>query len=92
MEGAPDDAILLVASMRGAILITHNERDFRLLYGAWQRWPREWGTNPAPQHAGILLMKQEPAPILASAILDLLKDRASFTNAMYQWTLANGWR
>lgn len=70
-----DDQQLAFAARRGWILLTRNAKDFGLLHQAWLSWAIEWGVSPPPQHAGILVIPQNPPrpfPDLASAIHQVL--------------------
>jgi hypothetical protein len=90
LDRATDDVQLLTAAERGWILLTYNERDYVLLHDAWHRWSAAWGV--APQHAGIIVPRQQWPEAHATAEVDrLLQTEASFTNALYLWHGALGW-
>ena len=90
LDRATDDLQLLTAAERGWILLTYNERNYVLLHDAWHRWSAAWGV--APQHAGIIVPRQEWSAERATAEVDrLLETVALFTNALYQWHGALGW-
>jgi hypothetical protein len=57
MTRARDDQQLLIAHFHGAILITHNVKDFVLLQHAWSSWPPALGMQ-FPTHPGILVLQQ----------------------------------
>ena len=90
LDRATDDVQLLTAAERGWILLTYNERDYVLLHGAWHRWSAAWGV--APQHAGIIIPKQEWSMERATTEVGrLLESGAEFTNALYRWHGVLGW-
>lgn len=85
----PDWEHLLTASRRGAFLISHNRKDYRLLHGAWLRWSREWGAPT--QHAGILIPQQGLPRQTFDAVLALLAEGTPLTNRMFEWRRGSGW-
>jgi hypothetical protein len=89
-ESARDPEQLLLAAQRGWVLITHNKKDFRLLHDAWQDWSVAW--RVARNHSGIFILEQVPVTVFAPAVLALLDSGAQFTNRLYEWSRAHGWR
>jgi hypothetical protein len=90
LDRATDDIQLLTAAERGWILLTNNERDYVLLHDAWRRWSVAWGV--APQHAGIIVPKQEWSVDRATTEVGrLLGTGTTFANALYQWHGGLGW-
>jgi hypothetical protein len=92
LPGAADDQQLLLASRNGTVLVTSNLADFRLLHGAWHRWARAWGIEPAPQHPGILLTRNAwPAARLAAAVDAFFRTPRPLPNRLYRW-VDGDWR
>jgi hypothetical protein len=97
LQAAADHGQLLEAAQRGWILVTYNAKDFRLLHNAWCEWPPAWGLDPAPRHAGILIVPQ-PGPgdgaraaALAAADIGRLAASRPLANALHRWSPASGW-
>lgn len=90
---ATDDEHLLFATDLGAILVSHNRRDFVLLHGAWRRWTSAWGVTRT--HAGILIVPQPPI-VTTAEITDALdafvRRGLSPANELYRWRRAGGWQ
>jgi hypothetical protein len=42
LSAAKDEEVLLFAANRGALLLTHDEHDYKLLFRAWHRWCNAW--------------------------------------------------
>jgi len=97
-----DEEQLLFAAQNRLILVTRNARDFALRQGAWLLWAFAWRVQPCPDHAGILMIRQQPhRPYLevAQAIHGLVTSLPplGLTNALYLWDTATrtwlmGWR
>jgi Domain of unknown function (DUF5615) len=93
LSRATDDVHLLVAADRGAILVTHNRKDFELLHDAWRRWSAAWGV--APVHGGILILAQlNPTwvPRMAQAIASFIESNPALATALYTWHPVRGWQ
>jgi hypothetical protein len=97
LPGAADDEQVLLASRTGAVLVTSNLADFRLLHGAWHRWARAWGVAPAPQHPGILVTRNAwPAARLAAEVDAFFRPPSGaparpLPNRLYRW-VDGDWR
>jgi hypothetical protein len=88
LERADDATQLLTAARRGAMLVTHNERDYTLLHRAWRLWP-------APlAHAGVLVIPQQRwSPAEAARQIDgFVRSGQPLPNDLYRWTPARGWQ
>jgi len=96
---ADDHEHLLVAAQRGAIIITHNAKDFVLLHGAWLRWSAAWAVTA--RHSGILILPQPTAAErtrgamdvreLTRLVLDLNAVGAPQSNELWQWQRGRAW-
>jgi hypothetical protein len=91
-----DHIHLASATSSGRILVSH-DRDYVLLHRVWIDWFTEFGQQPFPRHAGILLIPQHPFLVLPEAVTilrDLLaKAQAdAFANRLYDWTADDGWQ
>jgi hypothetical protein len=99
LEGADDDEHVLGATARGAILITHNSKDFTLLHRAWHRWATAWSVDA--RHGGILLLPQPTAAerdrgamdaaALAALVLQLAAAGHPQPGELWQWQRGLGW-
>ncbi len=89
LERAKDSKQLLVAAQRGWLLLTHNERDFVLLFDAWRRWADAWAVGP--RHAGIVVLPQLEPPIAETMLLALFAQSPAFTDSLFRWQPALGW-
>ena len=86
-ERADDAAQLFFAARAGYVLVTHNERDFKLLQRAWRRWP-------APlRHAGVLVIPQQrwTADQAAEELDQFVQSGRPLTDELYWWTVDRGW-
>lgn len=93
-HNAPDYEHLLCAAQQQWVLVTHNGRDFRLLYGAWQAWPPALGVTGWVAHAGMLVPPQDQrwaAARIAEEIHALVSTTPVLTNAFYEWRPSTGW-
>lgn len=87
LERADDATQLLRAAQTGRILVTHNERDFKLLQRAWRIWP-------APvRHAGIIVIPQQrwPPTEAAERIDGFVRGDPLLVDELYWWTVDRGW-
>lgn len=96
-ERAADYRQLLVAAEESRILITHNERDFSLLHGAWLLWTAAWAV--APQHSGILSFPQWRPTLqdwdsedAAEQLTTFVEQHPSLANQLYVWRRGSGWQ
>ena len=86
-ERADDATQLYTAARMGCALVTHNERDFKLLQRAWRLWP-------APvRHAGVLVIPQQRwTPSQTAEELDrFVQSGQPLANELYWWTVGRGW-
>ena len=89
-KGAGDDAQLLIAARDNRVLVTCNRKDFVLLHDAWQRWSQEWGVHP--QHAGILVVRNEWTPQSIAERVDAFFALGRPTaNRLYRYVAERGW-
>jgi hypothetical protein len=96
-ERAPDYRQLLVAAERNRILVTHNEKDYSLLNGAWVLWSSAWQVEA--RHHGVLIIPQW-VPLLpewgpegaALRLTDFVETHPSLENELYVWRRDTGWR
>ena len=91
-----DHIHLAWATSSGRILVSH-DKDYVLLHRAWIDWFREFGQQPYPRHAGILLIPQHPVVTLPEAVAilrGLLEDARmeSLANRLYDWTVNDVWQ
>ena len=93
VHNAPDYEHLLYAAQHDCILVTHNVRDFRLLHGAWQVWPRVWGLPLLPVHAGVLVPPQGrwTEAELAERVYLFVATGVPLSNTLYEWHPSKGW-
>lgn len=81
MATASDGHQLMFAARSGAVIVTHNKKDFELLHDAWRRWSVEW--NVVREHAGILIVPQTlNFVVLAEALAKQLP--ATQPNELYE--------
>jgi hypothetical protein len=81
LSAAKDEEVLLVAANRGALLLTHDEHDYKLLFRAWHRWCNSWGVGQ--EHAGIVIYPQTWSPEVAvSSLINLFGEIGSFRNCL----------
>ena len=86
---ARDHDQLMFAARRGWVLVTHNRGDFRLLHDAWLGWTGVWSIPE--EHAGILVVDQEPPHRLAAEIAQFLATNPPLANALWDWKASRGW-
>jgi hypothetical protein len=85
-EGNADAAQLLHAASLGALLITHNRRDFELLQEAWVIWNEGWGT--VRDHAGMLVIPPVwPQDVAAHMLNTLLGSNAQLAGELHAFDL-----
>lgn len=81
---------VLAAAANDWLLLTHNERDFILLFDAWHRWADAW--NVHPEHAGILTFPHWPLPVAETMLTAFLAGDPDLRNRLYVWRSVGGWR
>jgi hypothetical protein len=59
-KGSSDPRQLKYASETARVLVTHNNRDYRMLHEALVLWAEEWGVLDRRRHSGILIIDQGP--------------------------------
>ncbi len=84
-----DDQHLLLAAQNSWIFVTCNRRDFILLHDACVRWTVAW--QMPVQHAGILVVPQEPPMPLARDIDRFMQASPALANQLYILRPA-GWK
>lgn len=89
LERAPDTEHVLVASRHAWLLLTHNERDFKLLQDGWHRWSAAW--NVSVEHAGIIVIPQWAPPRADTMVTTFLAGRPQLMNELYLWRSSVGW-
>ena len=90
LERASDAEQLLAAVHLGAILVTHNAKDFILLNDAWNRWARAWQVNA--RHEGIIVTPDTwLEPHEARELSDFLVGGYPLPNQIYVWQSRAGW-
>jgi Domain of unknown function (DUF5615) len=97
-EQTSDHLHLAFAARSRRVLLTHDEKDFRLLHHAWQDWGTEWGIEPRPVHHGILVIPQQPFLTVQQAVelvADLFLTAGPTPNALMNrflsWSRDGGW-
>lgn len=90
---AGDDAQLLEAVQRQAILLTYNRKDFELLHDAWRTWAPALGLE-MPPHPGILALAHAPVLEQIEAVDALSRGETieALVNQMLFWSHGAGWR
>jgi hypothetical protein len=91
---ANDDEQLILATELGRILITHDQRDFELLFRAWVSFSRRWGVEPG-LHAGVIVLPQElilPYTRAASEIVTLLHSHHDLRGHLCDYDMKWGWQ
>ncbi len=93
LHSANDAEQLLTAVQRGAILVTHNYRDFLLLHRAWLRWRTAGAGYALPEHPGILSIPQQrwTDDEAAHELDTFTQTNPALPNMLYQWTPSRGW-
>ncbi|MDP9364283.1 MAG: DUF5615 family PIN-like protein [Chloroflexota bacterium] len=89
LERATDAQQVLVAAERGWLLLTHNERDYVLLFDAWRRWSEAW--RVFPRHAGIVVLPQREPAVTEALFLALVAETPDFVGSLYRWHSGRGW-
>jgi hypothetical protein len=87
---ADDVGQLLTAVERGAVLVTHNYRDFELVHLAWRAFAARWGAVEA--HPGILILPQAIETQLLQYLDAFLASGLPLPNACYRYRPSSGWR
>ena len=87
LERADDATQLLRAAQTNRVLVTHNERDFKLLQRAWRQWAVPF------HHSGVLVIPQQRwKPDDAAARIDrFVRSGQPLTDELYWWTVDRGW-
>jgi hypothetical protein len=87
LERADDATQLFRAAQAGYVLVTHNERDYKLLQRAWRLWPA-----PFP-HFGILIIPQQrwTAVRTAEELDRFVQTGQALQNELFWWTNDRGW-
>lgn len=83
-----DYVILWQAVLEGRSLLTHNDKDFAMLHGAWRLW------GVMPPHFGILVIPQIfrlPGSRIADAVVALPNTDAQLRNELYLLTRDRDW-
>ena len=79
--GFLDPDQLLYAVQRGWTMVTHNRKDFQLVYRAWTLWGMQ------PPHFGILVLAQGPyGDQHVRTIHTFLSGTPALSNMLYLWT------
>lgn len=98
--GLRDAQVLLLAAEHGQALVTHNNRDFRMLHDAWMLWRRRWsddcersGGQPhfVLRHAGILIVPHLKNHDLASVLDEFGDIAASPADRLFAWSPVRRW-
>ena len=90
---ASDDQQLLLATDLGRLLVTHNKRNFVLLYRAWRSLSARWGVAPE-EHAGIIALPQPPALLPRRAAIEidnLVRGARNLWGRFFEYDLKWGW-
>jgi hypothetical protein len=85
--GLQDAAVylqMLAAWERGAILVTHNRRDFVEQHEAWHEWPRHWGLR-GPDHPGVVAPDQCDERVYGPPLVAFLAASHPMTGQLYAW-------
>jgi hypothetical protein len=99
--GLSDIQVLLHAADSRPTLITHNNKDFRLLQEAWAAWRRRWedeaaraagGSISLSRHAGIAIVPLLPVQDLVSILSALAESADSLSDRLVAWSPRRGWR
>jgi hypothetical protein len=90
LDQKSDESVLLVAVQQGAVLLTHDEEDFTLLFQAWHRWSNTWGVRQ--NHGGIVTYPQVWTDDFAvPCLVTLLGQRDSFQNCLVRYRPSRQW-
>jgi hypothetical protein len=90
---ASDDEQLLVATDLNRTLITHDKRDYVLLYRAWRTFAHHWQVEPG-NHAGVLIVPQSqiiPYSTVASEIHSLVRQTPGLRGRIFELNVKWGW-
>lgn len=86
LDSASDPAVLSAAVRQARIIITCNNKDFRMLHDAWLRW------QVVPQHFGIIVIKQDwTVSDTAERIDGFVAAHPSLQNQWWEWKSSAGW-
>jgi hypothetical protein len=93
-KGLSDAWHLRYARRAGRVLITYNNRDFRLLRETVTYWAQDWGIDLARRHAGILVIP-EPGFLTNAEAARLIEQLAaaeqSLANRLFIYKAKVGW-
>lgn len=90
MRHADDALHLLEAALQRRILVTR-DNDFLSLHIAWHDWPRAWGVQPLPEHAGILIVSSQWRAVRAAQEIEsVLQQGWPLTNVLYRYETPPG--
>jgi hypothetical protein len=87
-----NDAQLLEAIKLRRVLVTHNRKDFVLLYDAWTTWPGAFNLL-LPRLPGVVVLEPAPLSTLSRTFIDLLAGSApDLRNQLVWWRGSGGWQ
>jgi hypothetical protein len=88
---------MITATNLGRLLVTHNERDYILLYRAWHFWSEQWGAANShnstsiviPQFSSSLLNWGPPGAV--RSLSDFANQRPLAFNCLFIWHARDVW-
>lgn len=92
-----DHEHVATATRNNWLLVTHDRKDFRLLHRAWIEWFSEFGVEPIPTHADILLIPQPPLAsiheqaAMIQAFLQRFPTKNQRGSRFFVWSMTVGW-
>lgn len=86
LDSASDPAVLHAAVRQARVVITCNNKDFRMLHDAWLRW------QVSPQHFGIIVIRQDwTVADAAERINAFVRAHSRLQNQWWEWKPSAGW-
>ncbi|HET7034395.1 MAG TPA: DUF5615 family PIN-like protein [Thermomicrobiaceae bacterium] len=88
LRTATDAEQLIAATDESRILVTHNGKDYVLLFHAWRGLAMRWGVLPVPEHAGVISVPQVSLMPFTDSLrhINALIDGTTPWNEVYVWS------
>ena len=90
LERASDAQHLLIATINGRTLVTHNGQHFEALHDAWHRWSDAWGVSST--HGAIIIVPHRPPLVLERLLVEPLSTIRDSSGHLYRWRQETGWK
>jgi hypothetical protein len=87
---ANDAAQMLTAVDRGAVMVTHNAKDYTLIHQAWHLLGARWKINE--RHPGILILPHGGEMQLLQYLTDILQQNMPLEHECQRYFVSRGWQ